>query len=454
MGYDGSVPPPPAPILFAALLLAAPACSDDATPTPPDADIGVTADGGPKPDAPRPDQAVPLSCESACTAQGDHLCVTSPKSGTCVECLTDGHCLGNPGALGQSCQNRLCVCADASDCKGKLAGGQCSGSPGACGCADDGDCPAPRRCIAELFGADVCGVPCTADSACKTKEQPYCDSGSGNCVACLGDSHCTKSGAKICHAGTHTCVACRRDAHCAGSADKPLCSSKTGKCIACRADADCKGHLGGSDCDKGQCTCSSAADCKGPSPWGNACNSGAGRCGCSADADCAGNENGPTCYSKYNKCSCAADSDCGTSPYTTCLVPYSGAAYKHCQVQCSADADCHTTYRPACSSAKQACVACTTDSHCAARPWATRCDAGKARCVECLTSADCGAASLGELCSGEGHCSCQQDSSCAQNANGQRCSPTYSVCGCSKDSHCPAGKTCKGSTAFGTKVCK
>lgn len=438
------------PALAALTLWLAAACSEEE----PVADSAVRADGKAITDSVAPDLRPTLTCEKTCTAEAAYLCVTDSRTGTCVECLQDGHCGANAGALGATCKNKLCVCKTDSHCKGKTLGGKCQGgNPSSCGCKDEKDCAAPLRCLGELFAASVCAPPCASDAECKDeKGKPHCNKVTGKCAACNTDTHCAKAKGKFCHATKGTCVACKRDAHCTSSSAQ-ICDSKVGRCVACRADAHCGAAPNGARCSAGTCGCEDAKSCTGAVVWGAKCGSKSKACTCGATKDCSGKAAGAVCDTKLYRCVCKTDSDCKVAPYSKCLLPSKAAKYKRCKLACTKDAHCLSSLLPACKIKTGGCVACLADSHCAKRAWARLCDAAKARCVECKKDSDCTAKSLGNRCTA-GRCACKADADCAANEQGKKCHAGLLLCGCATDKDCPAKKTCKGTTTFGAKVCK
>lgn len=162
------------PTLWATLCLGA--CSDDDIP-----DM-TSKDSGPgKPDVQTVDQdgqVGPGGCEARCRAQSPYLCVTTILSGTstCVECLTDQQCASNPGSLGAKCltASSACTCDKDTDCAGKIHGTRCDSAYKMCSCSTDAECAAPLKCLGKLFGASVCGKPCTKDGDCNSSTDTRC----------------------------------------------------------------------------------------------------------------------------------------------------------------------------------------------------------------------------------------------------------------------------------------
>lgn len=176
-------------------------------------------------------------CETRCSVQAAHLCVTDPAAGLCVECLSDGDCQANPGAAGPTCDTTrgYCMCWDDADCAGKQLGGACNRQENICGCRDDYDCPSGLECIGRLSYTKVCKAPCKAHAHC-----------AGN----MFDTVCDLE---------HGCVECVSSADCYGSeALGPACVG--GYCL-CSSDLECAGNLNGTRCLNHVCSCEDAGDC-------------------------------------------------------------------------------------------------------------------------------------------------------------------------------------------------
>lgn len=363
-------------------------------------------------------------CESRCLTQAMHLCLGDPADAqkSCVECLEDSHCLGNPGALGPRCdkEKKFCICATDGDCTKNLRGRRCNTTERMCTCLGDSDCGPAFPLCAGLGLARTCTRPCTGNSSCTSAAAPRCDRSSGKCVACL-----------------------------------------TGE--------DCEAQPNGAKCQAGSCVCAGDSDCKGTYPWGRTCGttvSGGKRCGCVANTDCANNAHGPTCDMTSRRCSCAADSDCAAAAYPRCYSAYRGAGYSHCQAACKDNQQCARELGLAfCSKGK--CTDCLKDTDCAAAtPW---CDAGKGRCVGCRVDADCkagapycdlkrgvckackadgdcSAAPGGGRCLASGACGCAAASQCSGTYRwGAQCDVSLARCACAADTDCKAvatGPTC------------
>jgi len=211
-------------IAFPALL----ACSDDTVlPTP---DLGGKKEATVESDALPPDTGwtgrpdlTPGICDPVCIAQNFSLCVKDPSDNQCVECLKDGDCTGNPGALGTQCdtQNKFCICVDDNDCVGNMRGNKCDTANQMCVCATDADC---KGWVCVGGTVKTCRPPCKVDSDCDPTA-PKCDTTTGRCIACKVDSDCTSTTNKYCLAGK--CVPCKSDSDC--SAPTPFCDAAVGR---------------------------------------------------------------------------------------------------------------------------------------------------------------------------------------------------------------------------------
>lgn len=473
--------------LFAACGLLFMGCSDDTTTkkdSGPATEQGIKKDQGPPTEA-GPDQKVtPTQCEAKCTAEEPYLCV-SDSSGSCVDCLTDGHCAGNPGALGPKCDttNNFCICDTDPDCSGSKYGKKCDTSSQMCSCETDADCQGSDKCVGSLFGAKVCQAPCKADADCTSTSAPKCNTTNGQCVACMADTDC------------------------AGEANTPYCDQTAGQCAACTTTAHCADSLSGSACVDGACGCAADSDCAGANPWGTKCVTKTSpfgeykECGCDADGACTGNANGPTCFTKFNKCSCADDANCTKAPFAKCNFPYGNAEYKHCQKPCTTNTDCAKAQElPTCNTTNGKCVGCLADTDCKGAtpfcgPTTGTCVACKAdtdckgstplcsangSCVECKANTDCASSVSGGLCGTDGSCGCDADTDCASpvafgkkcvsgnsgkscgcaaatdcagNNNGAKCDTNYGVCSCTAVADCTVGTFTKcGSLYAGAPI--
>jgi hypothetical protein len=443
-------------IIALATLLAA--CSDSNTKA--QTDGGVDGDGA------KVDQRVANTCLSECMAEAAFLCIKD-ATGDCIECETDAHCIGNPGALGSKCDsNNYCICDTDAACVGRAAGKKCDTQTGACSCLTDADCENGLRCTGDLGDFKICAEPCKGDGDCESKSAPQCNVQTGACVACLKDPDCT-------------------------SKSTPYCNTQSGQCAQCLNASHCAANPSGTACSNGACGCTGETDCKHSAAWGDQCveKSFLGtpykECGCEGAANCSANDNGPTCFAQSKKCSCSGDADCQNQARPKCALPYDGADYSHCQAACSKDDDCKDLRGlPICDTNTGKCVACLTTKDCTG---GQTCDTRKGQCVECLGDndcssaatprcnpegscveclavADCAASLSGTVCGKDGACTCDTDADCRQspdalgptcitlqdsskrcgcaagqcsgNRNGEICNTDVQACSCTQDSDC------------------
>ena len=72
-----------------------------------------------------------------------------PKQ-TCVECLADADCSGNPSSFGPKCDagQNMCFCTEDAECGKNPNGALCNNKPkGYCGCETEKNCLAPKTCV-------------------------------------------------------------------------------------------------------------------------------------------------------------------------------------------------------------------------------------------------------------------------------------------------------------------
>lgn len=455
------------------------------------ADADCTSTSAPKCDT-TAGKCVGCLADADCTSTGAPYCDTTNQA--CVECTGNAHCADSfDGVIcdtangicgcaadtdcaantvwGPKCTSfepypgltiKLCRCDADTDCASNVHGPTCESNYKICTCANDTECTTSPYSQCSKLAAQYtflhCQEGCTTDADCDADTGlPKCDN--SKCVECLADADCTDATNKYCVtvAGNKSCVACKADADCKGVT--AMCDTATGACVQCKANTDCTTSINGGLCDQGVCTCKADTDCTGASAWGPKCDTtNYGRCSCAANTDCASNANGPTCYTQYNKCSCGADTECTTAPFSSCLVPYAGATYKHCQEACTTSADCAADPEGelACDTASGGCVTCLTNADCGlyGSIWPYVCDTSAMDCVECLTNSDCTTKSLGNTCDTSNNwCVCASDADCATNENGMKCDTSQQLCNCLTDADCQTGTTCSGSTSS-FKYCK
>ncbi len=248
-------------------------CSDDGD-GPGDsgtADTGGSIDKGPSLDGdPTPDSAPPV-CDNTCRQQDVQLCVKD-GTGTCVQCLEDKHCKGNPDADGMACDTATNKCFECKNnnnafCVGHPSGPVCDETT--CTCAQDADCttgatsgtkcitfPALKRCGCEA-DPDCQGSP--LGSICRASFNKKC--------TCKVNGDCKDSNRTACqlpyyYADYGQCdLPCKSDADC-GKEQMTRCKVGVGTCVECTSDGDCQGVDRGAKCmPDSTCGCATKADC-------------------------------------------------------------------------------------------------------------------------------------------------------------------------------------------------
>ena len=376
------------------------------------------------------DGGVPISknCESKCTQQETHYCVTGSRN-VCVECVTDYHCTSNAGSMGNKCTaTNLCACSSDADCKGKTHGTTCDKKLQICSCTSSSDCLSPGKCTGEMYGAKVCKNECYKDIDCTDDAAPFCDAANGKCVGCKSDKDCaagTSWGNKCIKGTTTTACGCSSDLDCAGNRYGSTCSTATRRC-SCTSDSNCK------KAPYTKCSPVSSSSytmrCQKP---------------CKTDVDCGANLK---CNKASGMCTqCSADKDC-TGTYKFC-EPKLGKC-----VACKKNTDCTSTQRPFCSPTSGVCVECISDATCKAGYfWGNKCitgSAGTAACG-CAAKADCAGNAHGATClTSSRRCTCKTAAEC-KKAPYTRCYmgtsyATYLHCqkACTADSTCGYGLKC------------
>jgi hypothetical protein len=257
-----------------------------------------------------------VQCGGATPAEADQYCAAnypvtpycagvSTQGGPtqlCVQCRSDNHCSGVPGA--PHCLNGQCV-----------------------GCADDGNCPAGQHC-----GTGNKCVTCDSTHGCPSGL--ICDV-EGQCVQCVQDTDCAgqAGGRTHCRPSDSTCVACIDSSQCGKDVyGQQQACGPDGACHQCTSDTDCqRGNIfseyGMTHCSTGttimgppgtcmrcetntQCTAAGTPLCSDltkatyagagynyfSSPMPPTASPGAMQCAmCNTDADCAQSPAGPYC---------------------------------------------------------------------------------------------------------------------------------------------------------------
>jgi len=309
---------------------------------------------------------------------------------------------------------------------------------------------------------------CEVNSDCPSSAAPFCDRGSGACVACLDDDHCR---GRSCIAGACVGSVCSSDEECGG--DTPFCNQAGDACVACREAGDC---AAGEACDAGACVplpveCQTDAECAEAAPSRPLCQAtdGRGLCvecrrssdcadgvdciggscvdlSCTSDDDCAGFPGRSRCGSGGRCVGCEGDGDCGDG--ARCSDEGLCEAERLCEV----DADCAgDPGGPVCDPGTGACVACVVDGDC---PFGQRCvDRSACVAIECTGSADC---PLGARCD-DGACvdpgACTGAGDCTFDPRAPQCGAAGRCVECTVDAHCGAGERCIGEVCTVPQEC-
>jgi uncharacterized repeat protein (TIGR01451 family) len=376
--------------------------------------------------------------------------------GKCGYVNGDGPCSGN-GAL---CRSN--VCSADGNCGYANGDGPCDSSDATTVC---------RSSVCASTGplAGKCGQ-CASDSNC-AGATPACDTTSATCVACTASNASACSGATpLCNVTTETCTACNGDDGTSASlacptSDDPYCvtsGSSAGSCGVCSSNADCAGAHAGPICSltTGACgnVCAVDTDCAG-SQW---CNSGActpkvanGDLLPSADpidATCTTQNGLRVCESGVcdadNRCGFAnGDGSCnGSNGATVCRSAVCAAMGAHagtCE-PCNVDGDCSGA-TPACDSASNACVQCTSTNASACTGATPSCDVATEACVACAGDfasgiPDACSSAAAPFCTSTGSCGlCATNQDCmGSDHTGPICDAVTGSCGtaCRQDSDC------------------
>ncbi len=259
-----------ASLLSAALLITA--CAGDgpgaARPSSDGGGAKATHDGGAvgtggEAGMPEQHETLPNGCDKQCLAEGDTLCAFDSASKSCVECMTDAHCQGNPGALGPKCDpaQGICVCASNAECATNSRGKTCNTTAQMCTCAAASECKSPfTLCYGGDAATQYCQKPCTASTDCPSGTS--CLTSTGQCVECTTDAECAAQGYSACDTTKHTCRECKTDADCkALDFGADFCDTAQGLCVECKTATECAASKYGAVCDKGLCGCNTDADC-------------------------------------------------------------------------------------------------------------------------------------------------------------------------------------------------
>jgi Cys-rich repeat protein len=382
-----------------------------------------------------------LRCGEKPSCRYDLDCASgSCQDGCCLPpCTSDSEC-----GLTESCIDGACRvppsdnCLSDEDCTNPNAA-HCEVQTGTCSrCLEDAHCPDDFIC--ENFGCkEKPKTGCIADADCP-EITPRCLKEEQKCVVCLVDGHCARDGTAVCDPDRHVCQAvktgCDLDFDCEGTPATPHCRTSDRTCVICAKDDHCpSGERCISDftCG-GPASCADKTDCAAPT---SKCDTSKRTCvECLNDTEC-----GPAKSCINNACvmtGCLNDTHC-SAPNPRCL-----RANYTC-VECMMNLDC--AFGSTCKNNK--CEGCSSDADCTGIPGMPVCNVAKKTCVQCTALFDSRCKSplfcdpSLQLCTG-----CGSDFECQyiyQVPGAPRCDAVTTACvQCTKDSHCAAGKTCKG----------
>ena len=251
---------------------------------------------------------------------------TSPTYGSCVQCLVDSHCVGNPngtrcdpldhlckkcyisGGTTYGCSSSAPICNTLTNppfnnCVQCTAANTsvCTGSTPICDTVTNTCIACPAATPAWNITTATC-VQCTAanTSAC-TGGTPACNTSTNTCVQCTATntSACT-GGTPVCNTLTNTCVQCTATNTSACTGSTPVCNTVTNTCVACPAATPVWNSITASCV---QCTAANTSACTGSTPVcntaTNTCVPAAPPCGALGQSCCSGSicNNGYVCVS-------------------------------------------------------------------------------------------------------------------------------------------------------------
>ncbi len=428
-----------------------------------------------------------LADKTPCIASS--LCVSS---GACSKgiCVATGLKNCNDG--------NICTDDDCDDKTGKCVS-KASFKAAGFACQDGNKCTLAAKCFGGTCTAKS-QKTCDDDNVCTAQK---CDPGTGECVTlpgaatahcddgnpCTAADSCDKDG--NCVSGKNTC-GCKTSADCQKFDDADLCNGQfycdatTGKCktnlasvVTCVDDGKnpcalnaCAPKLGkcvlqpaksGVPCDDGNpCTVDDVCD------GAKSCKSGSVVCKCASTKECvAQNDNNPCNGTLYCK---KSTGECEVNPATVVKCP--DFANTQCaELKCDPkDGQCHMTekaYKTGCDDND----VCTDGDHCLAG----KCKSGVDIC-SCQKDSDCGSQEDGNQCNGTLYCNkatgqCDlnkativtcptaQDTYCSKN----RCEAKTGKCAmldfnegkpCDDDDVCTPNETCKvGKCVSQTNTC-
>ncbi len=408
--------------------------------------------------------------QDTCGCLSDSDCASTDwcSSGSCTPKLANGTAMpaqsGHSPTLDGSCSSNSSSAAVAVCSSGvcDTTSNQCGIDLGDGSCSSDAQCTS-GLCIASGANAGKC-EPCRDDAQCGGST-PACNTTSNQCVECTASNAARCSGTTpLCDTTASACAGCNGNdgsgatLPCSGSA--PYCADDGSCSTQCQRDSDCGT---GNWCNAGSCSAKLANGTALPTVAGHSP---------ALDGTCSSNSSpaalavcsSGVCDTASNQCgidlgngTCGADADC-----TAGVCVLSGANTGKCE-PCNGDAQCGGA-NPACDTAANQCVQCTTGNAGQCTGMLPLCDGGAHQCAGCngndgsLATLPCPGSA--PYCAGDGSCStqCQRDSDCgvgnwcdagsctAQLANGAALPVSVN--------HTPAldGSTC--STAVAMAVCQ
>ena len=242
----------------------------------------------------------------------------------------------------------------------------------------------------------------------------------------------------------NACVGCQLAVATACTAPTAVCDSTSGKCVACTSDSQCT-TAAAPICDKTKNACVACAtdlQCQTKSTGLPACRADGQCVQCTAGAAaavCTGAT--PACDTATNTCvQCTSGANCsGTTPIC-------GTAEK-CQA-CALDTECSALNDPARAACATtgACVQCTATNATKCTGTTSVCNTTTNACVECLTNATCagakpicatatntcrGCAGAADCAAFAGRTACATTGSCVQCTDNTTCAGTTPICGTS-----------------------
>lgn len=223
----------------------------------------------------------------------------------------------------------------------------CDAGSGTCvACLGNEDCPDG------VCADDNTCVSCLADTDCTDQ---VCDNATNTCVDCVANDDCTDPTASFCDTASNTCTACTASADCGHLADTTICdtSGTAGVCVECLDDDDTtRAACMGNSCDPATNTCTQT-----PTESVGVCEACIADSECGVEHRCVPMQFDAQQHGSY--CLKTAVGGC-SSPYVIALnqVSLSGAAAEdYCGIR---------TDRATCESILSTGVVCADASECGA----------------------------------------------------------------------------------------